>query len=317
MPVAVQAVSDARLREAYQHCRQIARQRARNFYYAFVALPPAKRDAICAVYAFMRRADDIADGDAPDARSPAQIDQPVAQRRIAMQQWLAAWKLAEAGHDTDDITFLALRDAQQRFQIPGQWLDQLVQGTTLDLDEMPTAFATFDDLYRYCYLVASVVGLVCIRIFGYDDPRAEQLAEETGIAFQLTNILRDVAEDAAMGRVYLPDSDLKQHGLTRGYVLRHAKDGATPQTAALLQQMAARAEHYYASADELLPLIHRDSRPALRVLVRIYHRLLQRIKSSGYDVFSEKISVPPVTKLAILAQGLLQVAAQRVFRVSQ
>jgi phytoene synthase len=120
-----------------------------------------------------------------------------------------------------------------------------------------------------------------------------------------------------MGRVYLPDSDLKQHGLTRGYVLRHAKDGATPQTAALLQQMAARAEHYYASADELLPLIHRDSRPALRVLVRIYHRLLQRIKSSGYDVFSEKISVPPVTKLAILAQGLLQVAAQRVFRVSQ
>ncbi len=263
------------LREAYRICRNIARDRARNFYYAFVALPPAKRNAICAVYAFMRQADDISD----------EPYQPVAERRASMGQWLAAWKAAEAGAATSDPVFLAMRDAQLRFAIPGAWLDQLVQGTTLDLDDAHPVYASFDDLYRYCYLVASVVGLVCIRIFGYDDPRAEKLAEETGIAFQLTNILRDVAEDAAMGRVYLPEDLLRQHGVSRDELLQ----SPTRSTPAL-------------------------RRPALGVLVRIYHRLLQRIKSNDYDVFSEKISVPSREKLAILAHGLTKVVRQKVFR---
>ncbi len=291
------------LREAYRICRNIARDRARNFYYAFVALPPAKRNAICAVYAFMRQADDISD----------EPYQPVAERRASMGQWLAAWKAAEAGAATSDPVFLAMRDAQLRFAIPGAWLDQLVQGTTLDLDDAHPVYASFDDLYRYCYLVASVVGLVCIRIFGYDDPRAEKLAEETGIAFQLTNILRDVAEDAAMGRVYLPEDLLRQHGVSRDELLQ-SPTRSTPALRAVLNGLGDKAESYYGSARQLLPLIHADSRPALGVLVRIYHRLLQRIKSNDYDVFSEKISVPSREKLAILAHGLTKVVRQKVFR---
>lgn len=296
------AQSDVQLREAYRHCRQIARARARNFYFAFVALPRTKRDAICAVYAFMRRADDISDEPGLD----------LGTRREAMSAWLAAWKSADAGAVTSDLTFVALRDARRRFEIPSEWLDQLVEGTTLDLEEAQPAYATFDDLYRYCYLVASVVGLVCIRIFGYDDANAESLAEETGIAFQLTNILRDVAEDAAMGRVYLPDSDLSEFGLARNDLLSRQSPATISRVKLVMAQLAERAEEYYISAERLLPLIHEDSRPALWVLVNIYRRLLLRIKSNGFDVFSAKISLPLSEKLMILAQGLLQVLRQKV-----
>jgi phytoene synthase len=291
------------LRLAYDHCRQIARARARNFYYAFVALPQAKRDAICAVYAFMRQADDISD----DA------SQPIESRRSQMAAWLAAWEQVESGATASGPVFMALRDAQKRYQIPGEWLVKLVEGTLLDLSERPPVYQTFDDLYRYCYLVASVVGLVCIRIFGYSDPRAEKLAEETGIAFQLTNILRDVAEDAAMGRVYLPEEDLRRFGLISGDLLHmNAVQGRQPPVRALLAYETERAHAYYASADALLPLIDADARPALWVLVNIYRTLLHRIQVRDYDVFSEKIAVPPRQKFAILAQGLGQIVLRKV-----
>ena len=177
-----------------------------------------------------------------------------------------------------------MRDAIARFTIPLSLLDELVAGITMDLKHAATAtrpdtYATFADLYRYCYLVASVVGLVCIRIFGYTDPRAEKLAEETGIAFQLTNILRDVAEDAERNRVYLPLEDLAAHHVSLDSLL-HRMPGAPPTVneRALLKPIRARAEHYYQSAQELLPLIDRESRPALWVLVSIYHGLLKRIR---------------------------------------
>jgi len=188
------------LAEAYAACRTIARREAKNFYYAFRVLPQHKSDAMCAVYAFMRRADDIADDESL----------PIEQRRQAMSAWVESWRTARRSGVSDDPVFLALNDTQKRFAIPDALLEELVQGTTMDLEPQPVSveavqtFSTFDDLYRYCYLVASVVGLVCIRIFGYRDLRAEKLAEETGIAFQLTNISRDVVEDAANGRIYLP-----------------------------------------------------------------------------------------------------------------
>jgi phytoene synthase len=290
------------LAAAYRHCRSVAKARAKNFYFAFLALPRAKRDAICAVYAFMRTADDISDAPGHSAN----------ERAATMQNWLAFWKRAEAGATTSEPVFLALRDTQHEFDIPSQWLDQLVEGTTLDLSTDNATYKTFDDLYRYCYLVASVVGLVCIRIFGYDDTRAEKLAEETGVAFQITNILRDVAEDAAMGRVYLPEAELLSAGLSVERILRQQ-----PEDAAALKQvlasLAARAEALYRSAEQLAPLIHADSRPALRVLVRIYHRLLRRIEASGFDVLSEKIKVPLHEKLAILVLGLGSTLRQKVF----
>src|ERR1700727_3115030 len=193
---------------AYAACRAIAKREAKNFYYAFVALPAHKRDAMCAVYAFMRHADDISDDESKDP----------ATRREELADWTAAWRDGEA---TADPVFVAVRDTQRRFNIPNELLEQLIHGTAMDVEPEAAnrrgadgldTFATFTDLYRYCYYVASIVGLVCIRIFGYSNPAAERLAEETGIAFQLTNILRDVREDAERGRVYIPSDDLKGSG---------------------------------------------------------------------------------------------------------
>ena len=294
------------LEKAYATCRAIAKREAKNFYYAFVALPEARRNAICAVYAFMRRADDLADDESI----------PLEQRRRMMAAWLADWHAAARGCDTEDQVFIALRDAIKRFDIPLSLLDELVAGTTMDLDNagvQPDTYATFDELYRYCYLVASVVGLVCIRIFGYSDPRAEKLAEETGIAFQLTNILRDVQEDAERKRVYLPLDMLAQHGLTADDVLAR-KAGAAPseRERAVLAELGERAERYYKSAKQLLPLIDSESRPALWVLVRIYYRLLIRIRRANYDVFTKRASVPTFIKLEILSVGMARMGWARL-----
>jgi phytoene synthase len=211
-----------------------------------------------------------------------------------------------------------VQDAVARFNIPLNLLDELVAGVTMDLNQAssdaPDTYATFADLYRYCYLVASVVGLVCIHIFGYSDPRAEKLAEETGIAFQLTNILRDVAEDAERNRVYLPLEDLATHNVTLDSLL-HRAPGASPMAneRALLAAIAQRAEDYYKSAQELLPLIDRESRPALWVLVAIYHGLLKRIRRADYDVFSQRVSMPLPEKLFIMAVGLARMGWARLY----
>jgi len=294
------------LERAYAECRAISRREAKNFYYAFVALPAPRRNAICAIYAFMRQADDLAD----DESNPRE------ERREQLDAWISAWRGVARGGEPENAVFLAVRDATERYKIPLDLLDELVAGVTMDLDHdtsgAPDTYTTFDDLYRYCYLVASVVGLVCIRIFGHTDPRAEKLAEETGIAFQLTNILRDVSEDAARNRVYLPLDELAAHGVSLDALL-HRAPGAPPTAneRALLASMAARAEKYYASAQELLPLIDRESRPALRVLVRIYRALLGRIERADYDVFTRRASVPTVQKVGILAGGLARMLLVR------
>jgi len=305
--------------EAYAICRQIARREAKNFYYAFVALPKAKRNAICAVYAFMRHADDLSDDETKSRE----------ERRISLDDWLSSWHLAAQGGSTDNPVFIALRDAQARFHIATELLDQLVQGTAMDLHPAHTSnggsgsesvhpmqfdtYATFEDLYRYCYYVASVVGLVCIRIFEYSDPIAEKLAEETGIAFQLTNILRDVREDAERDRIYLPLEDLERFGVSIGEI-QQLKNGRhlTLNQRELLEFEANRAEHYYKSGAALLPLIAADARPALWVLITIYHRLLQRIEQQNFDVFTEKVSVPTITKLTILERGLVRTLMNRL-----
>lgn len=322
---------DPKLNEAYALCRAIARREAKNFYYAFVALPGPRRNAICAIYAFMRQADDLADDESL----------PREERRRRLDAWQADWRGVCHGGDSSDLVFFAVRDAVERFSIPLNLLDELIAGVTMDLDraasdshperarrvEGPASsvstaiagdphidtYATFDDLYRYCYLVASVVGLVCIRIFGYTDTRAEKLAEETGVAFQLTNILRDVTEDAARNRVYLPLSDLATHHVSLDSLLHHTP--GTPPDAnqrALLADLGKRAENYYQSAERLLPLIDRESRPALWVLVSIYHGLLKRIERAEYDVFSTRAEVPMPQKLGTLAVGLARMALARL-----
>jgi 15-cis-phytoene synthase len=315
-------LSDLKLDAAYEQCTAIARRQAKNFYYAFLALPTPRRNAICAVYAFMRHADDIADDESL----------PREQRRAELAAWLAAWHRCANGEPIQDAVFIALNDTRLRFNISLDLLDQLVHGTAMDLDP-PTpekasangaaqprpynnyaTYATFEDLRRYCYYVASVVGLVCIRIFGYTDPRAEKLAEDTGVAFQLTNILRDVREDAERGRIYLPLDELDRYSV-RIEDLAALRDGShlTLNQRELLESLAVRAEDYYKSGFQLLPLIDADSRPALWVLITIYHCLLRRIERRGFDVFSERVRVPLTTRLAILLRGLLQVLRYRLF----
>jgi phytoene synthase len=295
------------LYNAYAVCRSIARREAKNFYYAFIALPTTRRNAICAVYAFMRQADDLADDEGFSTD----------ERRAHLDVWLGEWRAVCEGSETKDPVFLAVHDATQSFAIPLSLLDELVAGVTMDLDHAdtgaPDTYATFADLYRYCYLVASVVGLVCIRIFGYKDERAEKFAEETGIAFQLTNILRDVAEDAGRNRVYLPLEDLAAHNVSLDSLLhRAAGEPPTPDERALLEAIAQRAEYYYRSAEALLPFIDRESRPALQVLVAVYHALLKRIERADYDVFSRRAAVPLRQKLVILAVGLTRMTFARM-----
>ena len=293
--------TDSQLHMAYSVCRGITRARAKNFYYGFLVLPKRKRQALCAVYAFMRRCDDIAD-------DPSL---PVRDRRSKLDAWVDAFHAAQAGFPTDDAILLAVTDAQRRFHIPLGLLDALAFGTAMDVEEnpdqsspsQPIQYGSFQELERYCYNVASVVGLVCIRIFGYTDPAAEPLAERCGLAFQLTNIIRDVKEDAALGRVYLPEEDLAQFGISA----TELATGADPaRIRPLLELQTQRARENYQAGDDLILLIAEDSQPALWVLVTIYRSLLEKIVRLNYDVFTGKVSLSVREKLTILGKGFLK-----------
>ena len=285
---------------AYSVCKGITRAAAKNFYYAFLVLPRRKREALCAVYAFMRRCDDITDD--PSLTIP--------ERRQKLDSWLDSLHRAQQGQPTDDPILLALTDAQRRYSIPAGLLDELAHGTAMDLDEAENAlgstmiqYKTFEDLRVYCYRVASVVGLVCIHVFGYRDPGAEPLAERCGLAFQLTNIIRDVKEDASLGRVYLPEEDLAKFNLATGDVL-NSPDPARIRPVLMLQ--ADRARELYASGEELIPYVSEDSQPALWVLVTIYRRLLEKIAEKQYDVFTAKVSLTRREKTRILLKGFIK-----------
>jgi len=295
------APTRSQLNMAYSVCRSIARSAAKNFYYGFVVLPPRKRNALTAVYAFMRRCDDITDD-----TTLGPID-----RQNKLTEWLDKVHRALAGQPTDDPVLLALTDAQRSYQIPVGLLDQLAYGTAADLENsgqegagapLVARYKTFEDLRQYCYGVASVVGLVCIRIFGYRDPAAEPLAERCGLAFQLTNIIRDVKEDAGMGRVYFPEEDLLRCGL-------QPSDLATPEISRvrpLLAMEADRARECYQAGEQLIPMINEDSQPALWVLITIYRRLLEKIAAKDYDVFSERVRLTVPEKVSVLSKGILK-----------
>lgn len=292
------------LSHAYAVCRGITRRAAKNFYYGFIVLPSEKRNALSAVYAFMRHADDITDEPGVDPQ----------QKRAKLTEWLEAAKAVFAGKATDDPVLMALGDAQKNFKIPPELFEKLVYGTSLDL-EIPAASAdapailctTFEDLKQYCYYVASVVGLVCIRIFGYQDSKAEFLAEDCGLAFQLTNIIRDIKEDAGMGRIYIPEEDLARTNLSAAnFSTASLQDPAhAQQLRPALEYEAERARKYYESAKWLMELIEEDSRAALWVLVEIYSRLLKKITERNYDVLTERVRLTFWEKMKVLSRGVL------------
>ena len=274
---------------SYAECRRVARAAASNFYYAFFMLPQAKRDALCALYAFMRLVDDVSD-----------LPGDVAEKQRGLALWRAALDAAAAGDASAHPILPAFADTMQRFQIPSRYFHDLISGAEMDLTV--GSYATFDRLREYCYRVAGTVGLTCLQVFQYEDPHAPALAEKLGIAFQLTNILRDIPKDFEMGRVYLPDEDLARFGVRREEL---ARGPMTPPLRALLAFEAGRAWEFYREGVELIPRVHQDSRAALWALVRIYSRLLRRIEARGYEVFSGRVRLGAPEKTGILLRARL------------
>jgi phytoene synthase len=277
------------LRASYRLCGEVARREARNFYYSFLLLPPARRRSMCALYAFMRHTDDLADEPGPsDAK------------RAALDAWRAELDRALDGSPVGSAILPALADTVARHGIPARHLHEVIDGVAMDLE--PRRFATFDDLYDYCYKVASAVGLCCIHIWGFrsEGGKAEAMAEACGIALQLTNILRDVREDAERGRVYLPEADLARFGVAPGSLASGRLD---PPLRSLLEFEANRAYDYYARALPLVGLVAPVGRPVLRAIVGIYRALLDEIARRGYEVLSGRVSLTPRRKVGIMIRS--------------
>lgn len=277
---------------SYEYCARVARTQARNFYFSFTVLPPEKRAAMCALYAFMRYTDDVSDDEAMRSDRAGQLD-----------RWRKALAGALRGDYGSDPILPAFHNTVRKYGIPETLFEELIAGVEMDLDR--NRYETFEDLYRYCYRVASVVGLACIHIWGFEgqgdpNPPAYVPAEACGIAFQLTNILRDVREDGERDRIYLPLQDLRQFGYSEANLAAGVRD---ERFLRLMQFQAERAKQYYEAALPLIPLIRQDSRPALVIMYRIYRGLLERIERSGYDIFTRRARLPDWKKAAIVAQA--------------
>ncbi len=270
--------------KSYRYCRQVARKRAKNFYYSFVLLSSEQKNAMCAMYAFMRYCDDLS-------------DEPGANRG-AMGQWRAALEAALRGEPDGHPLWPAFFDAVSRYRIPHQYFFDMIDGVESDL--APREIRTFVDLYAYCYRVASVVGLTTVHIFGFRDTAALMLAEKCGIAFQLTNILRDVREDAELGRVYLPGEDLERFGVERAELSRAE---GTNSFLRLMTFEGDRARRFYEESRPLIGMVDPRSRSSLWVLITIYSRLLDKIRAANYDVLSRRISLSTWEKLRIVGHG--------------
>ncbi len=278
--------------ESYRYCRKIARARAKNFYYSFLLLEKPQRDAMCAIYAFMRHCDDLSD-------DPALAGKPKLRESIAL--WRLQLDRALHGDVQSDPVWPAFYDAVQRYAIPHRFFHEMIEGVTSDLE--PRQMQTYEELYRYCYNVASVVGLTIVHIFGFQSVKALLLAEKCGIAFQLTNILRDVHEDAELGRIYLPAEDLVRFGVPVEQLHSGTEDNPFRD---LMRFEAARARACYQESAPLSSLIEPKSRRSLWALRQIYLRLLLRIEKANYSVLSRRINVPKRTKIALLLRAFMR-----------
>jgi len=270
---------------SYEYCTKVARSRAKNFYYSFLLLSAQQRKAMCAIYAFMRYCDDLS-------------DEPGASRQ-AIERWRDELSEALEGRFSGHPVWPAFYHTVRRFGIPREYFTAMIEGVASDLE--PRRFETFEELYRYCYQVASVVGLTIIHIFGFDTRSALPLAEKCGVAFQLTNILRDIREDGERGRIYLPADDLRRFGVSEEELVAGRRSEAVIK---LMQFEAARARAYYNESAPLLDLIHPRSRPSLWALIAIYSRLLERIERSHYDVFERRMRLPVWEKVWIVARAV-------------
>ncbi len=306
---------------AYAYCELLTRKEAGNFYHSFKYLPDEQRKAMCAYYAFCRRADDIADGDYVDVFPGSEgaddpeameyrntleeltgdksvLDAPIYRDKLA-QLFFYRKKLSTAYncHSSTDPIFMALKDTVSRYDVPREHLDDLISGMEDDL--YTNRYSTFNDLYHYCYRVASTVGLVCIEIYDYDDPKAKEYAEAWGIFMQLTNILRDVAEDAGRNRVYLPLDDLARHGIKPSELSGDLS--RDKRWHAFVNELIEKIEMYHQKAVKLLPLLNRKARYSPAAMMAFYGSILKKIKKMNGNVFHGKVKLSKAEKVILAA----------------
>lgn len=280
------ALAQTDLAASFHHCRRLTQRTAGNFYYSFLTLPSEVRRDMCALYAFMRVSDDLGDDDSV----------PLEQRRTNLATWRESVAQTLSSGHSNHAVLPALVDVVERRAIPRELLSDVIDGIEMDL--APVAFETFAQLERYCYHVAGAVGLCCIHVWGFEGRAARQQAIECGLAFQLTNILRDLAEDAARGRTYLPREDLDRFGYTPADLAASVNDER------FVRLMAFEVERAKASYERSKPLstsINPVGRPVLAAMRRIYGGLLQEIERRNYDVFTRRVALPRWKKLAIAA----------------
>jgi phytoene synthase len=275
--------------DSYSYCQSLARRTGRNFYFSFLTLPRRLFRDMCVLYAFMRHTDDLGDSD----------ERSVPERRTALRDWRAALDAALQGQSTHSRILPALADVTVRHGIPSEYLHDVISGVESDLT--PRGFQSFPELSQYCYHVAGAVGLCCIHIWGFRGDEARSRAIDCGLAFQLTNLLRDLGEDAQMGRVYLPQDELQRFGYTEDDLRNGVQD---ERFRALMQFQVARARQYYASAADLHQHLSPAGRPVFSAMFRIYSALLSEIEKRDYDVFTRRIRVSSSRKLAIAWSSL-------------
>lgn len=279
---------------SFLYCRRLARRTAKNFYYSFLTLPAAIRRDMCALYAYMRVCDDLGDS----------TDVPVEMRRSNLTAWRQA---VTAGLDGErraewyHPVLPALVDVASRRGVPSQALLDVIDGVEMDL--APARYQTFDELAEYCYHVAGAVGICCIHVWGFSGPDAYDRAVDCGLAFQLTNILRDLAEDSRMGRLYLPLDDLSRFGYGPDDIAAGITDDRFRH---LMAFQVERARFYYRRSEPLAGEISSAGRPVLAAMRSIYEGLLDEIERREYDVFRHRVTLPRWKKLAMTAQALLR-----------
>lgn len=275
-----------------------------NFYYSFLVLPADKRRAIVAVWDFCRAVDDATD------------EPGLAEPRAEVEKWRR--ELAACYGDGQPATTqgAALVPFIRQFNLPRGSFEAIVEGVEMDLGDR--RYETFGELYEYCIRVASAVGLICLEIFGYRNPAARQYAIDLGVALQLTNILRDVAGDLQRGRVYIPQADLRAHGISEEHLAQEARDPRgrvrSPQVKAVLKQQAERARDYYARAAQELPRSDAESLVAAEIMGAVYKAILDRIEQRDYDVFSSVVRVPRPRRAVIAATTWLSTLVQSRLR---
>ena len=278
-------VVTASLDESVAYCKALTRRTAGNFYYSFLTLPRDLFHDMCVLYAFMRECDDIGDDEGFT----------VGEREDLLNQQESRLRAAlDSPESAETPTLVALVDVVERKSIPHEYLYDVIAGIRIDLH--PTEFATFEELQNYCYHVAGVVGLCCIHIWGFTDDRAKEHAVDCGTAFQLTNILRDLSEDAQLGRCYLPQEDLRRFGYSRQDIERNLRDESFRD---LMTFEVERARGFYAKANALFGYLAPPGRPVMSAMIRIYGGLLDEIERCDFDVYSSRVRLPKWRKFLI------------------